>query len=192
VPHLGSSVSVPEITRLLPRARLVVLYCRAGVRRACRSIRDLRSLGVGSPLLLIAPKAGSKARATFIEAGANDAVGSLCSDRELLARAYSLGLRDPQTLHVGPIRMDLGQHSVTVADRRIRLTATEYHLLAYLMRRPHRVVTTRELMEAVLGVAYQAHSSTVRKHLLHLRRKLAISGIIETVSPRSYRLRTIR
>jgi len=68
--------------------------------------------------------------------------------------------------------VDVGRRQVTVGDRVVELTATEFDLLAALARRPGRVFTRAQLLEAVHGVVVESYERTVDAHVKNIRRKL--------------------
>jgi two-component system KDP operon response regulator KdpE len=57
-------------------------------------------------------------------------------------------------------------------DEPIRLTPTEWAIAEYLTRHPRRLVTQRQLVDAVWGPTYEPDANLLRVHLAHIRRKL--------------------
>jgi two-component system KDP operon response regulator KdpE len=68
--------------------------------------------------------------------------------------------------------VDLAATRVTTADREVRLTPTEWHLLEVLVRASGRLVTQKQLLQQVWGPAYETETNYLRVHLANLRRKL--------------------
>jgi DNA-binding response OmpR family regulator len=84
-------------------------------------------------------------------------------------------------LVVGGIRLDVDRRRVHAGDEEVSLTATEFDLLAHLMRAPGRVFSREQLLSAVWGYAAGAGTRTVDVHVAQLRAKLGPSGPIRTV-----------
>jgi DNA-binding response OmpR family regulator len=132
----------------------------------------------------------------LLDLGATDYVTKPFSFEELAARVRAhLRDRDEASsarLEVGDIRMDLVGRRVERAGNPIRLTATEFGLLAFFMRHPGQVVTREELLQAVWGYPHDAATSVVNVYVGYLRRKLAIGNDpapIETIRSVGYRLK---
>jgi DNA-binding response OmpR family regulator len=61
---------------------------------------------------------------------------------------------------------------LTVGDRKVELTATEFQLLAALARQPGRIYTRSQLLDAVHGVAFDSYERAIDAHIKNLRRKI--------------------
>ena len=101
-------------------------------------------------------------------------------------------LMDPaETLTLGPLRIDVPGHRVTVDGDVVDLTPTEFRLLLELVRRPGQVFTREVLLERVWGYSYLGDSRLVDVAIQRLRSKLATGGegaeLIETVRGVGYR-----
>src|SRR5674476_1114864 len=72
---------------------------------------------------------------------------------------------------VGALHLDLAARTVTVAGRRVALTATEYEMLVYLARNAGRIVTKELLLAHVWGGRYGADAHYVRVYANRIRRK---------------------
>lgn len=70
------------------------------------------------------------------------------------------------------LTMDLRERRVTVDGELIKLTPTEYRLLAYLVQNAGRSLTSRQILENVWGWEYQDNVDYVRVYVWHLRQKL--------------------
>jgi two-component system KDP operon response regulator KdpE len=75
-------------------------------------------------------------------------------------------------VQVGAAVVDLGASTVTGPEGEIRLTPTEWHLLAALLRHPGKLVSQRQLLQEVWGPAYASESHYLRVYMAQLRRKL--------------------
>jgi DNA-binding response OmpR family regulator len=130
-----------------------------------------------------------------LDLGATDYVTKPFSFDELAARVRAhLRDRDEASstrLELGDIRVDLVGRRVERAGVPIRLTTTEFDLLAFFMRHPGQVLTRGELLRAVWGFPRDVDSSVVNVYVGYLRRKLTVADApapIETIRSVGYRL----
>ena len=112
--------------------------------------------------------------------------------RAVLRRA-TVGPAAPRILRCRDVVMNLDRREVSVGDRRVELTATEFEFLRALMERPSHVFTRTELIESALGYEYDGMERTVDSHIKNLRRKIEPNPqeptYVETVYGVGYRLR---
>jgi DNA-binding response OmpR family regulator len=94
--------------------------------------------------------------------------------RALLRRAGAG--RDPRSVEVGPLEIDVRAHAVTLHERPLQLPRLEYELLLHLAREPHRVFAKQELLRAVWDYPTQVTTRTLDSHASRLRRKLGAEG----------------
>ena len=66
----------------------------------------------------------------------------------------------------------MGRMRVTVGERSVPLTPTEFELVATLARQPGRVFTRSQLLDAVHGVAFESYERAIDAHVKNIRRKL--------------------
>jgi DNA-binding response OmpR family regulator len=84
-------------------------------------------------------------------------------------------------MQVGDVRLEPAERRAFVADAEIKFTATEFDLLAYLMRRPGRVFSREQLISEVWGYSSFAANRTVDVHIAQVRAKLGDASPIRTV-----------
>lgn len=134
------------------------------------------------------------------DAGADDYVAKPCRPREVIARLRALGRRvrsgppaalPAQVQVFGRLRIDTGTRRVTVGEAALRLTPTEFELLAFLAREPQRVYSRLTLLQEVWASSHPGYARNVDCHVTRLRRKLEAAGLapapIETVHGSGYR-----
>lgn len=149
--------------------------------------RRLRAAADWTPVLFLTARDDEVDRIVGLELGADDYITKPFSPRELVARVVSVLRRtqgvasgDP-TLRVGRIRLDPQQRRVWADDSEVGLTATEFDLLAFLMRRPGRVFSREQLLSEVWGYSSIAGARTVDVHVAQVRGKLGDASPIRTV-----------
>jgi DNA-binding response OmpR family regulator len=130
------------------------------------------------PIIMLTARGEEADRVIGLELGADDYVVKPFSPRELLARVRAV-LRRTDGVAAGSERfavrdviVDTARRDVTVAGRRLDLTATEFDLLVHLARQPGRVFTRAQLLDAVRGITVEAYERTVDAHVKNIRRKL--------------------
>ena len=95
--------------------------------------------------------------------------------RAVLRRASQEEEERPPQVQVGSLLVDLLRHQVTVGERNVYLTPTEFKLLETLIQQPGRVFTRLELLERVFGVDYEGLERSVDEHVMNLRKKIEAS-----------------
>ncbi len=149
--------------------------------------RRLRATDDWTPVLFVTARDDEVDRVVGLELGADDYVTKPFSPRELVARVNSVLRRSrgdaaaPAPLAVGPIKVDLVRHRCLVGAAEVALTATEFDLLAFLMRRPGWVFSREQLLSEVWGYAATASTRTVDVHVAQLRAKLGAASPLRTV-----------
>jgi two-component system alkaline phosphatase synthesis response regulator PhoP len=99
----------------------------------------------------------------------------------------------PDIIRAGGISVDLERCTALAGRRVLRLTLTEYNLLACLLRNAGRTLSRRQLLNAAWGEHYQGGERTVDTHVGRLRKKLGKAGQrIQTLRGRGYKLDAIR
>ncbi len=144
----------------------------------CRELRAWSSV----PILVLSVRDDDQDKIAALDLGADDYLTKPFSAGELLARIRALlrravvGDAGPQVVTIGGLMVDLARRVVTVDGGEVRLTRTEFDILAVLSRNADRVVTSRMLLETVWGPEYSSDLVTLRAHVSHLRRKIEPSG----------------
>ncbi|WP_432975713.1 response regulator transcription factor [Dactylosporangium sp. CA-233914] len=158
-----------------------------------RVVQTLRAEKNWVPVLMLSAKDGEYDQADGLDCGADDYLTKPFSYVVLVARLRALLRRGaperPSVLTVGELTLDPARRRVTSAGDEIVLTAREYALLEYLMRRPGQVVSKTELLDHVWDASVDTAPNAVEVYVGYLRRKLG-RDLLETVRGAGYRLRT--
>ncbi|GAB3802938.1 response regulator transcription factor [Micromonospora zhanjiangensis] len=154
-------------------------------------VRRLRSDRNWLPVLMLSAKDGEYDQADGLDCGADDYLTKPFSYVVLLARLRALLRRGaperPAVLTAGDLSLDPARRRVTRAGAGIDLTAREYALLEYLIRRPGQVVSKIELLDHVWDAAVDTAPNVVEVYVGYLRRKIGRERL-ETVRGAGYRL----
>ena len=141
----------------------------------CRALRSRSSV----PVIMLTAKDSEIDKVVGLEIGADDYVTKPYSSRELLARIKAVlrrlqepGDLLPSTLEVGPVRMDVERHVVTVDGGQVALPLKEFELLEMLLRNAGRVLTRMQLIDRVWGSDYVGDTKTLDVHVKRLRAKI--------------------
>lgn len=142
----------------------------------CRRIRAKSQV----PIIVLSVRGEEKVKVDALDAGADDYVTKPFSMNELIARVRA-GLRRaamPQSsteqtrIDVGDFHIDFSTRQVLVRNREVRLTPKEFDLLTYLANHPNKVITHRNLLNAVWGANSTEQPEYLRVFINHLRKKL--------------------
>jgi two-component system, OmpR family, response regulator RegX3 len=142
----------------------------------CRMIRAESDV----PIIMVTAKDSEADKVTGLELGADDYVTKPFSVRELVSRVRANLRRShpravppaEEVLAVGPVRMDVARHEVSVRGRAVPMPPKEFELLEVLLRRRGRLLTREFLIEEVWGPDYFGDTRTLDVHVKRLRRKV--------------------
>ncbi len=141
-------------------------------------IRDVRTWSA-MPIIILSARSDEADKISALDAGADDYLVKPFGAGELLARVRAQlrrqqqpGAAEEPQIRFGDIVLDLSGHSVSRAGQALHLTPIEYRLLAYFCRYPNRVLTHKQLLQAIWGPGHSQDSHYVRVHLANLRKKI--------------------
>jgi len=160
----------------------------------CRALKS-NPLTQSIPILMLTAKAEEIDRIIGFELGADDYVTKPFSPRELVLRIKAILRRKElqgkdEVIQIRGLLIDPVRHLVSINNRPIRLTATEFKLLFELASKRGRVLTREILLDRVWGYTYEGYARTVDTHIRRLREKLGpIGNYIETLRGVGYRFR---
>jgi len=144
----------------------------------CRAIRES---GCTVPILMLTARDAVDARIQGLDSGADDYLVKPFDFGELRARLRALVRRGrqpllPEQLTAGVLTIETRSHRVRVQSREVALTAKEYALIEYLVRRAGDVVSRADIAEHVWDEHYDPVSNVVDVYVQRLRRKLDRPG----------------
>jgi two-component system, OmpR family, copper resistance phosphate regulon response regulator CusR len=159
-------------------------------------LRELRTLGLMKPILILSARDSVEDRVAGLDAGANDYLVKPFAFAEFLARLRALLRRDlpgrPLVLKADDLEMDLLERRVTRSGEVLELTGREYELLEYLLRHKNEVVTRDMIALDVWKERTGAMTRIIDVYINALRKKVDRSGrnaLIQTVRGVGYALR---
>jgi two-component system, OmpR family, KDP operon response regulator KdpE len=132
-----------------------------------------------TPIIVLSVCDQEKEKVRALDMGADDYLVKPFGIEELLAR-IRVGLRHSvrtrsslqPVVHSGDLEIDLSRHVVMRKEEEVKLTATEFKLLAYLASQPDRVLTHASILKHVWGREYMDNMGYLRVYMTQLRRKL--------------------
>ena len=136
------------------------------------------------PIIVLSVRDAERDKVAALDQGADDYLTKPFGIEELLARVR-VALRHAQTraqtkgaqnkiIRAGDVTLDLAWHVVKRGEEEIKLTATEYKLLAYLAANSGRVLTHQSILTHVWGPADADHTEYLRVYMRQLRKKLEV------------------
>jgi two-component system OmpR family response regulator len=154
--------------------------------------------GAPVPVLFLTARDRQSDKVTGLSLGADDYVTKPFDLAELIARIRAILRRTAghpaAVLTVGPLALDAEGHQVTRAGQAIRLSATEFRLLHYLMENAGRVVSKAQILDRVWRDDFGGDAGIVDTYISYLRRKVdtAEPKLVHTVHGVGYVLREPR
>ena len=151
----------------------------------CRELRKSSEL----PVLFLTARDDEVDRILGFELGGDDYVTKPFSPREVVSRVRAILKRiemqrpaeEDGPMAFGELRLDRGRHVCTYGGSAVALTASEFGLLATLMRRPEQVLSRPQLTDALYGANIHVSDRTIDSHIRNLRKKLADAGAPEAI-----------
>jgi DNA-binding response OmpR family regulator len=160
--------------------------------KVCEQLRDA---GNWTPILMLTAKDGEYDHAEALDTGADDFLTKPFSFVVLLARLRALlrrsGRAQPVEYRAGDLTVNPVTHRCTRGEAEVSLTAREFAVLEFLMRRAGEVVSKGEILDNVWDFAFEGDPNIVEVYVRHLRRKLDEPfgrHLIETFRGAGYRL----
>jgi DNA-binding response OmpR family regulator len=163
-----------EATRL-PGYDLIILDAKLPDRNGFQVLREARSDGVRTPVLMLTGLGDHEHRMRGFQVGADDYLTKPFETEELVARIDALLRREAEAteehgiFHVGGLEVDIDEKTVTRDGEPVKLTDLEYKLLEYLLRRRGRTATREQILRDVWDLPSAVETRTIDRHVNALR-----------------------
>lgn len=153
-----------------------------------------------TPIIVLTVQDDEETKILALDGGADDYITKPFNTGELLARIRvslrrSLKIDEFPVFRSGDLLVDQTARLVTVKDMEVKLTATEYAILALMIRHAGRVLTHNFIMKEIWGIHYAENFQTLRVHVAQIRRKIeqnpSIPQLLITEPGVGYRLKII-
>ena len=140
--------------------------------------RTLRTRGIETPILMLTARSQEIDKVIGLEVGADDYVTKPFSIKELLARIRahlrraSKQVVDIENFSFGDVELNFKKYSARKGGQALELSAREFEILRYLIRRRGEIVTRDQLLDEVWGYRSTPVTRTVDNHIARLRQKI--------------------
>lgn len=129
------------------------------------------------PIIVLSVRDGEADKVAALDAGADDYITKPFGMNELLARMRAairrnVPMEEEPVVTTATLAIDLQRKVVHREGEEIKLTPTEWHLVEVLVRNAGRLVSQRQLLQAVWGPQYGTESAYLRVHMAQVRKKL--------------------
>jgi DNA-binding response OmpR family regulator len=140
--------------------------------------RTLRTRGIETPILMLTARSQEIDKVIGLEVGADDYVTKPFSIKELLARIRahlrraSKQVVDIENFSFGDVELNFKKYVARKGGQALELSAREFEILRYLIRRRGEIVTRDQLLDEVWGYRSTPVTRTVDNHIARLRQKI--------------------
>jgi len=144
------------------------------VTRAVRKVSNV-------PIIMLTARSEETDKLVGLELGADDYLTKPFSPKELVARVRAVLRRaenltnapgETEFVRAGNLTLDVPRMRVTLGQRQIEVTPTEFQLLVTLAQQPGRIFTRAQLLDALHGVAFESYERAIDAHIKNIRRKI--------------------
>jgi DNA-binding response OmpR family regulator len=174
---------------------LIILDIMLPRRSGLSVLRELRRQGLKTPILLLTAKTTIESKVEGLDSGSDDYLTKPFDLRELVSRVNALLRRNsvdqPVQLTVADLTLDPVKRIARRGDQALGLTAREFSLLEYLMRKKGHALSRTQIMDHVWSGEFEGTSNIVDVYINYLRAKVDVPGatkLIHTVWGVGYRL----
>ena len=157
---------------------LILLDLMLPRRNGLDVCRELRHRGMRNPIIMLTARGQETDKVVGLEIGADDYVTKPFSVRELMARVHVQLRRTAcenaavEQFQFGEVELDFKRQHAARAGQRLHLTAREFDILKYFVRRRGETISRDELLDKVWGFRAYPLSRTVDNHIAKLRQKI--------------------
>jgi len=129
------------------------------------------------PIIVLSAVGDEREKVRALDVGADDYITKPFGTEELLARLRAVmrragDERDDPVVEVGDLSIDLADRRVSRGSEQIHLTPIEFDILRELAQHAGKLVTQRQLLQAVWGPGYDLETHYLRVHVAHIRAKI--------------------
>lgn len=138
-------------------------------------VKDLRSRGIKTPVLLLTARDAVEDKVKGLDSGADDYLSKPFAFEELLARVRALMRRKEYSiveLKFADLALDQATRKAKRGSMEIDLTSKEYGLLEYFLRNPNKVLTRTMIAEHVWDYTFDTDTNVIDVYVNHLRNKI--------------------
>ena len=143
-------------------------------------LKELRSRGISTPVLLLTAKGEADDRIKGLNEGADDYLPKPFVMGEFLARVKALTRRGtayvPTATQVGDVSLDRDSFELSCGENSVRLGNKEFQMLDMMLRQQGRFVSTEQFIERIWGYDSYVENNVVWTYISYLRRKLESIG----------------
>ena len=148
-------------------------------------LRELRGAGVKTPILLLTAKANIESKVEGLDSGSDDYLTKPFDLRELVSRVNALLRRNsvdqPIELRIADLMLDPVRRVARRGNHILGLTAREFSLLEYLMRKRGHALSRAQIMDHVWSGEFEGASNIVDVYIKYLRSKVDQPGMIKLI-----------
>ena len=139
-------------------------------------LKTIRSMGIGTPVLLLTAKGEVSDKVEGLNAGADDYLAKPFAMPELIARVGALTRRTgeiiPDNMTVGNVTLNRTLYELSTPNGEVRLSKKEYLMMEMLMKSKERPISTDTFMTRIWGYDSEAEVNVVWVYISYLRKKL--------------------
>ena len=147
------------------------------------------------PIILLTARGEEEDKVRGLEIGADDYMTKPFSPKELVARIRAVLRRSGKTqgqpqIVMGDLILDTEQHRLSINDKPVEVSPTEFRLMHFFMTHPNKVYSRSQLLDQVWGRSVYIEERTIDVHIRRLRKILEEFGredIVQTVRGFGYR-----
>jgi two-component system phosphate regulon response regulator PhoB len=147
------------------------------------------------PIILLTARGEEEDKVRGLEIGADDYVTKPFSPKELVARIRAVLRRSGKIqgmaqIALGDLILDTEQHRLSIGDKQLEVSPTEFRLMQFFMTHPDKVYSRTQLLDQVWGRSVYIEERTIDVHIRRLRKILSEHGredLVQTVRGFGYR-----
>ena len=147
------------------------------------------------PIILLTARGEEEDKVSGLDCGADDYITKPFSPKELIARIKAVLRRsgkstDSAMIVAGDLVLDTEQHRLSIADKQLEVSPTEFRLMQFFMTHPDKVYSRTQLLDQIWGRSVYIEERTVDVHIRRLRKILTEhqrENLVQTVRGFGYR-----